>query len=303
MDFGKLPDISRVNFQLPPDRPESLELLTSRRRSSPPRIYIGCPVWSAKSWVGTVYPPKTPVKDYLFHYSRQFNAIELNSTHYGVPTHATIAQWRDSTPEGFQFCPKFPQEISHHRMLRATDPLVRAFCATMQGFGNRLGPSFLQLPPVFAPFHLPLLAQFLAAVPSGFRVAVEFRHSQWFSGGKLRPEAAGLLERAGATAVMTDVAGRRDVLHMSLTNSTAMIRFTGNELHPTDYSRLDEWVAKLKGWFEAGLSELYFFTHQPDETTAPQLVTYITQKLNTRCGLTVREWKPYEGEAQLAFFS
>jgi uncharacterized protein YecE (DUF72 family) len=107
--------------------------------------------------------------------------------------------------------------------------------------------------------------------------------------------------------VMTDVAGRRDVLHMSLTSSAAMIRFTGNELHPSDFARLDAWAERLAGWFEAGLSELYFFMHQPEESTAPAIANYFIRKLNALCGFELEEWRapvppPAPAELQLGLF-
>ena len=82
---------------------------------------------------------------------------------------------------------------------------------------------------------------------------------------------------------MSDVAGRRDVVHMGLSNSTVTLRFVGNELHPTDYSRVDEWVQRLKNWFETGLSTAYIFVHCGENLHAPELSSYWIEQINKHC--------------------
>ena len=75
------------------------------------------------------------------------------------------------------------------------------------------------------------------------------------------------------------MAGRRDVLHQAVTGKTVVIRFIGNDLHPTDYTRIDAWVLKLKEWFDMGLHEVYFFIHQPDNMNVPTLSEYLATKI------------------------
>jgi uncharacterized protein YecE (DUF72 family) len=90
------------------------------------------------------------------------------------------------------------------------------------------------------------------------------------------------MEQYGISTVITDVAGRRDVLHQRLTTSIAMIRFVGNGLHPTDYSRVDDWIDRCLQWLDAGLQTLYFFVHEPDNKFSPELVKYFIQHLNEK---------------------
>jgi uncharacterized protein YecE (DUF72 family) len=94
-------------------------------------------------------------------------------------------------------------------------------------------------------------------------------------------EVFGRMAEAEMGTVLTDVAGRRDVLHMHLTSSIAMIRFVGNGLHPTDYSRIDSWIPRLRQWHQQGLQEVYFFTHEPDNLLAPELAKYLATALKT----------------------
>jgi uncharacterized protein YecE (DUF72 family) len=300
MDFGKLKDISKVNFSLPSDHPDSLTLLKRSGTYIKPQIYIGLPVWVNKSWVGKIYPAGISEKDSLLWYGKQFNTIELNSTHYHIPSPDLIERWRRTVPVGFKFCPKFPQLITHEAALRNTQDVTAAFCNAIAGLEENLGTSFIQLPPHFAPKQLKDLDAFLKFIPESIPVAVELRHPDWFMDNVASLELFDVLEKHTVGTVLTDVAGRRDVLHMRLTTPAAMIRFVGNGLHPTDYTRIDDWVQRLKVWFDNGLQQLYFFVHEPDNTLAPELETYLVQQLNKVCGFDLKVPKkivqPVQGE-------
>jgi uncharacterized protein YecE (DUF72 family) len=78
------------------------------------------------------------------------------------------------------------------------------------------------------------------------------------------------------------------VLHQRLTTRTALLRFVGNAtpkaLHETDKTRIDEWITRIKIWIDKGLSELYFFTHEPDNLLAPELAQYTCQKIEEQIG-------------------
>ncbi|MBC5775763.1 DUF72 domain-containing protein [Pontibacter sp. KCTC 32443] len=293
MDFGKLQNIDHVDFTLPSDHPDTQRLLQAHKQDSKPEVYIGLPVWVNKSWIGSIYPATMREKDSLLWYAKQFNTIELNSTHYHIPGDTTIERWRNSVPKGFKFCPKFPQLISHESALRSTQSITATFCEAIAGLEDNLGCSFLQLPPYFGPDQLPDLEEFLKFIPETIPVAVELRHPEWFVDNIASLELFEVLEKYGVGTVLTDVAGRRDVLHMRLTTPSAMVRFVGNGLHPTDYTRIDAWVERLKHWFDNGLQQLYFFVHEPDNTLAPDLAIYLIEKLNKTCGLDLKVPKKY----------
>ncbi len=302
MDFGKLLDISRVDFTLPPTHPDTLPLLRQAGTYTKPQVYVGLPVWVNKAWVGKYYPPRMHEKESLLWYGRQFNTIELNSTHYHIPSPDTIDRWRNTVPHGFKFCPKFPQLISHEAALRSTHDVTAAFCEAIAGLEDKLGEAFLQLPPYFAPNQLPDLEAFLAFIPESIPITVELRHEGWFTDNVANLELFEVLEKYRVGTVMTDVAGRRDMLHMRLTTPSAMIRFVGNGLHPTDYTRIDAWVERLKEWFDNGLKQLYFFVHEPDNTLAPELETYLVAQLNKVCGFDLKPPKKYVQPVQGELF-
>ncbi|QCR23885.1 DUF72 domain-containing protein [Pontibacter sp. SGAir0037] len=295
MDFGKLSDISRVNFALPPNHPDTLPLLEANRfdKLASPEVYIGTPVWVNKPWVGHYYPATMREKDSLLWYGKQFNTIELNSTHYHIPGQATIERWRQSVPQGFTFCPKFPQLISHEAELSRSLDMTATFCEAIAGLEEKLGHSFLQLPPSFGPRQLKDLETFIQYVPESVPLCVELRHPDWFADHVASLELFEVLEKFRVGTVLSDVSGRRDVLHMRLTTPVAMIRFVGNALHSTDYSRIDDWVVRLKQWFDAGLQKLYFFVHEPDNITSPDLAAYLIEKLNATCGFHLKMPKKF----------
>lgn len=287
MDFGKLDDISQVNFTLPPDHPFTKGVLESTPPASEPGIYLGPPIWSNREWLGKLYPSNAKEKEFLYHYARQFNTIELNVTHYQIPNDATLRKWQEAVTREFRFCPKWPQAISHDAQLVGVSQLTQQFVAAMLSLEHNLGTTFLQLSPTFDPSRLPALERFLKSLPEGFPIAVEFRHPGWFSDEYQWQRTLEVLHNHGAGTVITDVAGRRDVLHMALTTPTLTLRFVGNELHPTDYARTHDWIERLGQWLPQGLQEAYIFIHLHENVLSPELTKYWVDTLNQQLGLMV----------------
>lgn len=289
MKFGKLPDISSVDFSLPKDPGENASVLAKTKDvEAALAVYVGCTGWSMPEWVGKVYPPGTKTKGFLEAYGKQFNTIELNTTHYRIPTLELIQRWYQSTPADFKFCPKIPQTISHSRNLGLGGEQIPMFCEAVQGLEEKLGCCFMQLPPYFGVDRLEKLETFLSAWPSHIPLAIELRHESWFTEEESSRGLFELLERTDTATVLTDVAGRRDVLHMRLTKGVGMIRFVGNDLHPTDYERIDDWVSRLSLWRDQGLREMYIFTHEPDNLKAPELADYLVRLLKKEAAIQTR---------------
>jgi uncharacterized protein YecE (DUF72 family) len=302
MKFGKLDSLEGVDFSLPPDHPQTARQWAKPRQGGGMEVYFGCPAWGCKDWVGKIYPPKTPAGAYLRHYARQFNTIELNATHYRVPTAEVLAQWKASVPEGFRFCPKVPQQISHRAHLLEGLPLLESFAEAMLLLGEALGISFLQLPPYFGPDRLPELRQFLERWPAALPLAVEFRHEGWFDGRAQADEAFEALEAWGMMTVITDVAGRRDVLHQRLTGKTAVVRLVGNGLHHTDFSRLDAWMARWSQWRDQGLERLYCWLHEPDEVYGPEYAAAFVERANRQWQMALQGPKIQPSPIQTSLF-
>lgn len=295
MEFGKLPNIENLDFSLPPDTSETAILLRGLPKSETlPYVYIGCTGWSMKEWVGRIYPKGTKSQDYLHHYSRQFNTLEMNTTHYRTPSITDVEKWYKQTPDDFRFAPKMLQTVSHAKNLGYGTGLTLQFCEVLQGLGEKLGVCFMQLPPHFKYDDLAVLELYLKKFPKHIPLAIELRHETWFSNPHYFKTVFDLFENHNISTVITDVAGRRDVLHQRLTTGTAVIRFVGNDLHETDFTRIQSWVARLKTWFEMGLKEVYFFTHEPDNLKAPDLALFLHNEITAHFNAISRGPSFYE---------
>ena len=110
-------------------------------------LYVGCPIWSFKGWVGNFYPQGTKPSDFLREYTRRLTTVEGNTTFYAIPPKKTIEGWAAEMPDGFHFCPKLPRAISHEGNLEQHVEDALSFIEIMGQLGTRLGPVFLQLPP------------------------------------------------------------------------------------------------------------------------------------------------------------
>jgi len=269
MHFGRVEHIEGIDLRFPPDSPRTekfLDLLGENRTE----VYIGCPIWASQKWVGNLYPRGTKSTAFLKTYSRFFRTVEVNSTFYQLLDRKRIELWRDETPPGFKFCPKVFRGITEDPGSPQIDSLIAKFCVAISGFGDRLGLPFAQFPETFGPSQIGLLRRFLSSWPSALPLAVELRHPDWFQNHALLDEAVNLFYRHRAATVITDTLGRRDVLHLSLTQPKVLIRFQGNRLAPQDAQRLSDWAQRIAKWRSRGLEEIYFFTHQPEDGTITQ---------------------------------
>jgi uncharacterized protein YecE (DUF72 family) len=295
MEFGKLPDISQVNFAMPPSDIGTEKLLQNLQGiSQKTEFFVGCPVWACKEWIGGIYPKNITEKQYLHHYTRQFNTIELNTTHYRTPDDMTVAKWKEQSHKGFKFCPKLLQSITHEYALEAGEALrlTQIFLEQAAKLDEFLGVVFMQLPPYFTPQQFNKLVNFVEKLPINFPFAIEFRHEAWFIPQReVTPfeKVAQLLESKNISTVICDVAGRRDVLHQRLTTDTLVLRFVGNGLHPTDYERTDKWIARIAEWQKLGLQKAYLFIHEPSAIKAPEMAAYWIKELNKHCQAQLKE--------------
>ena len=163
-----------------------------------------------------------------------------------------------------------------------------AFCEAILQLDNNLGISFLQLSPYFQPRQRRNLELFLKRLPQKMPVAVEFRHADWFQNQNFWQDTIKMLRELEVATVITDVAGRRDVLHQTLSQSTLVLRFVGNGLHKTDYLRADEWVSKIAEWRNKGLQNAFVYIHCGGTNDfAPELTHYWISKINEKCATSV----------------
>lgn len=219
-----------------------------------------------------------------------FGIVEGNSTFYGLPGLDQFQRWADEAIDGFEFCFKFPQQISHQLMLRNCQSQLDQFLMRLNVLAqsNRLGPTFLQLGPSFSYQHFNALESFLHGLPKSWPWAVEVRHLDWFDESTKESELNQLLSELGIDRVLfdsrplyatppSDDAERlsqsrkpRSPYRTTITGSRPMLRLIGrNRAQEVDLF-WRQWSKTISHWISAGLKP-YIFTHAPDDRFAPEL--------------------------------
>ncbi|MBN8582837.1 MAG: DUF72 domain-containing protein [Anaerolineae bacterium] len=280
-------------------------------------LYLGCPVWSFKGWVGNFYPKGTQSKDFLREYARRVNTIEGNTTFYAVPALKTIASWIEQTPDEFRFCLKIPKAISHNGTL--VDYIDRAigFADTMRPLASKLGPMFLQLPPSYSPKLMPDLATFLSAFPKDIRLGVEVRHLDWFE-DEYRNSLNKLLSDHNMARVVIDTRPIRDLagdesikgsayesllearerkpnvpVFEEVTADFTFLRFIGHPEMSHNQPWMDEWTPRIADQLSAKL-EAFVFCHSPDNYLAPYIAKEFHSQISSRIKIVPLPWDDIE---------
>jgi uncharacterized protein YecE (DUF72 family) len=289
MDFGRVPEalLNDIDFSLPAEPVFNAAVLKGKRVMQP-SVHLGCTSWGKKEWVGKIYPSKTKEKDFLKLYGDHYNCIELNATHYTIFGEAVIKKWAANVAgKNFKFCPKMYQGVTHRGPLNNKQYISDDFFKSIIAFEEFLGPVFIQVSDAFSPKRIDELFNYLDTLPTDLQFFIEVRHPDWFKDVTVSEAFFSQLKALNIGAVITDTAGRRDCAHMHLTLPKAFIRYVGNSLHPSDYTRCDAWVQRIKYWLDNGLQELYFFIHMHDEATTPDLAVYLVDKMHEATGLNL----------------
>ncbi len=281
MKFGKVEHPELIDFTIPKDHLDTEVLLSKQNQDQPFKVHVGCVKWNRQD-LKNFYPRGT--KNELEFYSSQFNSIELNATFYRMFPPEQFAKWRDTTPDNFKFFPKLVRNISHLRRLNdQVYPVIDEYLIGAANLKDKLGTLFLQMHDNFGPKNWDRVVRFVEHWPEEFTLAMEFRHTDWFNDEKVAQELYYLLEENNIANILVDTAGRRDIMHMRLTNNEAFIRYVGAN-HESDYARLDDWVERLAEWKKKGLTNINFFVHQNMELESPLLSAYFIEKLNKKLG-------------------
>lgn len=281
MEFGRLTldQLEKVDFTLPPDPIRNSAVL--KGGSTRGKVYVGMTQWGRTEWVGKIYPQGAKQKDFLSHYVRHFTTVELNATHYNLFSSNDIQKWAEiAGDKPFRFCPKMYKGITHSGPLNKKKELLKQFDETIQGFADHLGPIFIQLNENYSIDRKRELFEFIEDLPTSTQFFLELRGIQYLANEALFDYLGG--KKIGV--VITDTAGRRDIIHMKLTVPIGFVRFVSNDLHPTDFIRVNEWASRLKYWLDSGMKEFYFFVHMNDESKSIELAKYVIQQFNDVAG-------------------
>ncbi len=283
-------------------------------------LYVGCPIWSFRGWVGNFYPEKTKASDYLREYAKRLNANEGNTTFYAVPAETTLAQWAAATPETFRFCFKVPKAISHNGTLANRTDAAREFVRIMSQLEPRLGPMFLQLPPSYSPSMLDDLEMFLAVWPHTMRLGVEVRHPGWFDSPH-NEKLNALLSQHNMARVVIDtrpirsldgdkilqgsvyqtlLTARRQKPNVPVmperTADFMFLRYIGHPNMEINEPLLDEWATYVSSRLQGG-DDAYVICHSPENLTAPWLARALYGRVRAKVALPPLPWDSLDSEA------
>ena len=142
------------------------------------QLLPGTSGYSFKEWLGHFYPDKLPASEMLRFYASNFSTVEINNTFYRMPPESMLLQWPAQVPDDFTFTLKAPRRITHELRLREAETHVAEFVRRARLLGDKLGVLLFQLPP-YLKKDMPRLIAFLEQIPSGTRVAMEFRNDSW----------------------------------------------------------------------------------------------------------------------------
>lgn len=127
-----------------------------------------------------LFPPRTPRRDRLFYYYREFNACEIVLTFSTFPSPSLLSDLAQRAGPGFLFCVKAHQALTHRR--HDNEAILASFVQTIEPLrrANKLGCVLAQFPLSFEFTkanldYVMLLRERLEGIP----LSVEFRHNSW----------------------------------------------------------------------------------------------------------------------------
>jgi len=218
--------------------------------------------WSYDFWKGSFYPATLAAKEFLACYAAQFRTVEVDSTFYRIPRIQTVNEWREQTPRDFLFSLKFPQVITHVKMLSDCEEETRVFLDRVSLLGEKLGALLLQFPPMFRQQHVPSLRDYLESLPDKHRYAVEVRNKSLLS-----ESVYSLLRDHNVASAWVDTP--KMPLSNELTADFAYVRWEGDRKTvtgtlgrtETDRTRdIQAWADRLKPLLDGGTEVFGYFS-------------------------------------------
>jgi uncharacterized protein YecE (DUF72 family) len=215
--------------------------------------YVGTSGWSYSIWKPEFYPRTVASKNFLTYYATRLNAVEVNFTFRMRLQEKTALGWTSSVGPNFRFALKANQFITHMRRLANVEEPLTQFLATLQPFGDRLGPVLFQLPPNLK-LDPVLLREFLSLLPRNFKSAFEFRHASWFV-----DEVYSALRGVNAALCISET-------EKLTTPEIHTADYTYFRLRETSYSAEDlkKIALRIDGVLSHGLDTYVFFKHEED---------------------------------------
>jgi uncharacterized protein YecE (DUF72 family) len=223
------------------------------------RVWIGCSGYAYKHWRGVFYPQGLRERDWLGYYASYFPTVELNNTHYMMPTESTFEGWRENSPPGFRFAVKASRFITHMKKLKDPQEPVDLLIERSRLLEPKLGPLLYQLPPRWR-FNAERLQTFLDALPGGMDHTIEVREPSW-----LNPTFFEMLERHSVAYCIASLPQYETPL--VATAPFAYLRFHGSKqmyyyFYPRD--ELASWRDRIVEFVQQGKVVYCYFNNDPE---------------------------------------
>ena len=218
------------------------------------RLHVGTSGWHYKHWRGPFYPLNLATDEMLAFYIQKFDSVEINNTFYRLPIPGALKNWRDSTPDSFDFSVKGSRYLTHMKKLKDPKPGLKNFFSRIRLLGKKLGPIVFQLPPRFE-CNPERLHAFLKALPAKHSYSFEFRDPSWHG-----REIYQLLERFNAAYCIYDLAGFQSPIE--LTADFVYIRLHGpSGPYQGLYTKksLAAWASRIRKWLETSKHVYIYF--------------------------------------------
>jgi len=240
-------------------------------------LYVGTSGFSYDDWVGPFYPEGLPKKDFLDHYTREFDTVELNVSYYRIPDEKFTSSLSRRTPRGFVFFVKAYQGLTH-KITEQTPAQLAMFKKALAPLSDegKLGGVLFQFPYSFhrtesnTKHLLYLLKEFVDLSP-----VVEFRNREW-----LNREILSMLSKENAGFCAVDQPALRGLLPSEAivtSKQIGYVRFHGRNSkkwwdHKEAWERYDylynehelrEWAVKIGDTArQTGKTFVYFNNHR-----------------------------------------
>lgn len=284
------------------------------------KYHIGTTQWGLKDWAGIFYTKKARPDQFLTQYASVFNAVEGNTTFYRVPAVETVQKWGDAVPDGFKFCFKFPQQITHYKRLNDVRDEVLGFIELFDPIREHVGPFHIQLSSQFSYTEFEKLEKVLNILPAEYTYALEVRHPDFYDKGKKESHLLHLLRGLNIDRVVFDTrrlfslkSHDRSVkkakekkpelpVRFEPTGSRPFVRYVGANDVLNNEAYLKEWAIVVADWIREGLHP-YIFIHAPDTVHAPELARHFHRQLSKLIDLApMPTWPVNRHDEQLGLF-
>lgn len=261
------------------------------------KYHIGLTQWGYKEWKGGFFRDDTRQEDFLRQYASVFNTVEGNTTFYRVPEQETVIRWGEQVPDGFNFCFKFPQSVTHYKRLKDVKEEVNSFLDLFWPIRTKLGPFHIQLSSQFSYNELHKIEELFDMLPGQFSYALEVRHPDFFDQGKKEKDFERLLKSYSVSRVVFDTRRLHSLqnreasvleaqerkpktpVRFHSTSAFPFIRFVGANDILNNEAYLKEWAIITANWIKDG-KHPYIFIHAPDTGFAPEIARYFHSELS-----------------------